>query len=150
MPNHVHLLLTPSREDSCSQLMKQLGQRYAQYFNKRHGRTGTVWEGRFRSCLVNTAHYLIACYRYIDLNPVRAGIVMHPSFYPWSSYAANIGERAEQALSPHAEFLALASNERGRATAYKDLVAQDLAPAVVDAIRIATNAGVGRATTGRV
>jgi len=157
MPNHVHLLLTPSREDSCSQLMKQLGQRYAQYFNKRYGRTGTLWEGRFRSCIVNTASYLIACYRYIELNPVRAGIVSHPSLYPWSSYALNTsGEAACHALSPHAEFVALASTEGGRAAAYKTLLDQDLEPTVIDAIRNATNTGlpgelsaIGAGTTER-
>ena len=107
--------------------MKQLGQRYAQYFNKRHGRTGTLWEGRFRSSVVDTAHYLIACYRYIELNPVRA--------------------RIDSMLAPHAEFLALASDVRGRATAYRALLEETLDPAVIDAIRIATNAGhpVGQA-----
>jgi len=141
MPNHVHLLLTPKLAESCAQLMKQLGQRYAQYFNKRYGRTGTLWEGRFRSCVVDTAHYLIACYRYIELNPVRARIVPHPGLYPWSSYASNTGARIDSTLSPHAEFVALASEVRGRATAYRALLEETLDPAVIDAIRVATNKG---------
>jgi putative transposase len=107
--------------------MKQLGQRYAQYFNKRYGRTGTLWEGRFRSCVVDSAHYLIACYRYVELNPLRARIVPHPGLYPWSSYASNTGARIDSMLSPHAEFVAL--------------LEETLEPAVIDAIRIATNAG---------
>jgi putative transposase len=141
MPNHVHLLLTPRLAESCALLMKHLGQRYAQYFNRRHGRTGTLWEGRFRSCVVDSAHYLIACYRYIELNPVRAGIVGHPALYPWSSYAANTGARADSMLAPHAEFLALASESRARAAVYRALLEETLDPAIVDAIRIATNAG---------
>ena len=141
MPNHVHLLLTPKLADSCARLMKQLGQRHAQYFNKRHGRTGTLWEGRFRSCVVDSAHYLIACYRYIELNPVRARIVPHPGLYPWSSYAYNTGARIDSMLAPHAEFLALASDSRGRAAAYRALLEETLDPGLIDAIRIATNAG---------
>src|SRR3954465_1524351 len=78
MPNHVHLLATPQRPDSCAVLMKDLSQRYAHYFNEKYQRTGTLWEGRFRSCVAESARYALACYRYIELNPVRAGIVPHP------------------------------------------------------------------------
>src|SRR3989440_5617612 len=89
MTNHVHLLLTPHAADACALLMKYLSQCYVQRVNKRTGRSGTLWEGRFRSCLVASEHYVLACYRYIELNPVRAGMVSHPADYPWSSYAAN-------------------------------------------------------------
>ena len=89
MTNHVHLLLTPHAADACALLMKYLSQCYVQRVNKRTGRSGTLWEGRFRSCLVASEHYVLACYRYIELNPVRAGLVSHPAEYPWSSYAAN-------------------------------------------------------------
>ena len=140
-PNHIHLLLTPTSADACSSLMKQLGQRYAQYFNKRYGRTGTLWEGRFRSCVIDSARYLLACYRYIELNPARAGIVAHPSLYPWSSYAANTGAAADSLLTPHAEFNALANDARGRAGAYRALVEETLDPSLIEAIRVATNAG---------
>ena len=78
MTNHVHLLLTPPTDDACVSLMRDLGQRYVQYFNRRHGRRGTLWEGRYRSSLVESAHYVLACYRYIELNPVRAGMVERP------------------------------------------------------------------------
>ena len=86
MTNHVHLLLTPEKENSAALLMKNLGQRYVQYINRTYRRSGTLWEGRFRSCLTQTEDYVLACYRYIELNPVRANMVNHPRAYPWSSY----------------------------------------------------------------
>jgi putative transposase len=89
MTNHVHLLLTPNVNDSAASLMKQLGQRYAQFINRTYHRSGTLWEGRFRSCLVQNARYTLVCYRYIEMNPVRAGIVSHPAEYRWSSYRVN-------------------------------------------------------------
>jgi len=89
MTNHVHLLLTPAREDSARLLMKHLGQRYVQYINRTYQRSGTLWEGRFRSCLTQSEEYVLACYRYIELNPVRAGMVMRPQDYRWTSYHAN-------------------------------------------------------------
>lgn len=85
MTNHVHLLLTPVREDSAALLMKHLGQHYVQYVNRVYRRSGTLWEGRFRSCLTQSEDYVLACYRYIELNPVRAGMVRHPGDYRWSS-----------------------------------------------------------------
>src|SRR5437879_9437410 len=95
MTNHVHLLLTPEGAESCAPLMKHMGQLHSQYFNKRYGRTGSLWEGRFRSCLVQSEGYVLARYRYIKLNPVRASMVIHPGDYPWSSYRNNaLGEAA--------------------------------------------------------
>lgn len=108
MTNHVHLLLTPQDSEACSLLMRDLGRSYVQYFNRRHDRTGTLWEGRFRSCIVESAGYVLACYRYVELNPVRAGMVNHPSSYAWSSHAVNAGMRADPAVLPHCEFTALA------------------------------------------
>ena len=97
MTNHVHLLLTPEGAESCAVLMKHMGQLRSQYFNKRYGRTGSLWEGRFRSCLVQSEGYVLACYRYIELNPVRASLVIHPGDYPWSSHRNNaLGEAAAQ------------------------------------------------------
>ena len=89
MTNHVHLLLTPEREDSAALLMKHLGQRYVQYINRSYRRSGTLWEGRFRSCLTQSEDYVLACYRYIELNPVRAAMVIKPQDYRWSSFHAN-------------------------------------------------------------
>lgn len=91
MTNHVHLLLTPQNADSCARLMRNLGQRYVQYVNRRYGRSGTLWEGRYRSCLVESAEYVLGCHRYIELNPVRAGMVVAPSAYRRSSHNGKKG-----------------------------------------------------------
>src|SRR5688572_9638970 len=100
MTSHVHLLLTPDRADSCARLMRSLGQRYVQYFNRRYQRSGTLWEGRFRSCIVDTAPYVMACHRYIELNPVRAGMVSDPAGYRWSSHHGNAGRAPNKLLTP--------------------------------------------------
>jgi len=141
MTNHVHLLLTPRTSASCTSLMRDLGQRYVPYFNWRHERTGTLWEGRFRSCIVESARYVLACYRYIELNPVRAGMVGHPSAYLWSSHAMNAGTRSDAFISAHPEFLALAQDEQERRTAYRTLFGEQLDEACLEAIRDATNGG---------
>ena len=141
MTNHVHLLLTPSRAESCTAMMRDLGQRYVPYFNGRHGRTGTLWEGRFRSCIAESARYVLACYRYIELNPVRARMVGDPVTYLWSSYTANSGTRADPHLTPHAEFTALATAEKARYLAYRALFEQELDEPLLTAIRDATNTG---------
>jgi putative transposase len=141
MTNHVHLLLTPRDEHSCTTLMRDLGQRYVPYFNRRHGRTGTLWEGRFRSCLVESARYLLACYRYIELNPVRARMAHHPGGYLWSSYAANSGGRRDAVVSPHPELVALSAETAARNTAYRALFAEEMDEPLLTAIREATNQG---------
>jgi putative transposase len=121
--------------------MRDLGQRYVQYFNRRHERSGTLWEGRFRSCIAESALYVLGCYRYIELNPIRAGMVDHPSGYPWSSYAVNSGMRSDSLISSHSEYLALASDTQLRQTAYRGLFDQRLEPGLQKAIREATNGG---------
>jgi putative transposase len=141
MTNHVHLLVTPSAADTCTVMMRDLGQRYVQYFNRRYERTGTLWEGRFRSCVTESAAYVLACYRYIELNPVRAGMVGHPAAYLWSSYAANAGQRSDPMIAPHAEFIALGADLPARQAAYRVLLEEALHPAVLQAIRNATNGG---------
>ena len=141
MTNHVHLLLSPNHAGGCTALMKELGQRYVQYFNARHDRTGTLWEGRFRSCLTQSAAYVLACYRYIELNPVRAGMVEHPSRYLWSSYAVNAGMRTDPLLTPHAEFLALSTDTAECHRAYRNLVDDGVEPSLLHAIRDAANGG---------
>ena len=142
MTNHVHLLLTPARPDSCAILMRDLGQRYVQYFNRRYGRTGTLWEGRFHSCLVDSASYVLACHRYIELNPVRAGLALHPGQYAWSSYKATAGTAADPLLSCHPEYLALADTAENRRASYAGLFAEALDPRLVGAIRDATSSGL--------
>jgi putative transposase len=139
MTNHVHLLITPERTDSASLLMKHLGQRYVQYINRTYKRSGTLWEGRFRSCLAQSSDYVLACYRYIELNPVRANMVKHPGHYPWSSYRANAEGRASDLITPHEEYLALATCNQTRRQAYRDLLDAHLDPDVVNDIRASTN-----------
>jgi len=109
MTNHVHLLLTPEQEIGPSLLMKHLGQCYVQYINRSYRRSGTLWEGRFKSCLAQTESYVLACYRYIELNPVRAGMVTHPAEYPWSSNKINGQGEASDLIKPYEEYLKLAS-----------------------------------------
>jgi putative transposase len=141
MTNHVHLLLSPSASEACTGLMRDLGRRYVPYFNRKHGRTGTLWEGRFRSCLVESQQYVLACYRYIELNPVRAGMVNQPGSYLWSSYAANSGARHDPFISPHAEFDALSADVDKRQGAYRSFFADRLDEVLVQAIRDSTNSG---------
>ena len=107
MTNHVHLLLTPQDSDSVSRCMQHLGRCYVRYFNYRHRRTGTLFEGRFRSSIVQSGQYLLACQRYIELNPVRAGIVIDPADYTWSSYRAHAFGRKAKMWRPHPEYAAL-------------------------------------------
>lgn len=133
MTNHVHLLLTPQRPDGVALLMKHLGQRYVQYVNRSYRRSGTLWEGRFRSCLTQREDYVLSCYRYIELNPVRASMVHHPRDYRWSSYRANGEGHPDPVITPQEEFLRL-----GR-SAYRDLFAAHLDPERVKEIRQATN-----------
>jgi len=141
MTNHVHLLLTPPSADACIALMRNLGQRYVQYFNKRHDRTGTLWEGRFRSCVTESARYVLACYRYIEMNPVRAGMVTSAGDYGWSSFGINTGQRTGALVSPHIEFIALGEEESTRFAAYKKLFEQEVEPSVLRVIRDSTNSG---------
>ena len=101
MSNHLHLLLTPSQNDSLPKMMQAVGRSYVLYFNKRHGRSGTLWEGRYRSALIQTERYFLACMAYIDLNPVRAGMVAQAAGYPWSSHGHYIGRQNEAWLTPH-------------------------------------------------
>ncbi|MCB2216473.1 transposase [Desulfofustis glycolicus] len=139
MTNHVHLLLTPKSSHSAANLMKRLGQRYVQYFNRTYRRSGTLWEGRFRSSLVQQESYLFTCQRYIEMNPVRAKMVEHPGVYRWSSFRANAqGERSEL-ITPHMLYLNLGVSDEQRQTAYRELFRYELDPGEIDRIREATN-----------
>ena len=141
MTNHVHLLLTPSEERACATLMRDLGQRYVQYFNRRHKRTGTLWEGRFRSCLVESREYVLGCYRYIEMNPVEAGMVDAPAGYRWSSHLGNSGGSDNKLLTRHCEYAALADEPAGRRAAYLRMFEGPQNPEFVKAIRAATYGG---------
>ena len=135
MTNHVHLLLTPSLEKSCSRLFQRLGMLHTRYSNRKYQRSGTLWESRFRSCLVQSDFYLLACYRYIELNPVRAGMVGDPAAFAWSSYRSNAEGRFDGLITPHAEYLRLGRDQ------YRSLFADHLDPALVDEIRSTTMGG---------
>ena len=135
MTNHVHLLVTPRDARGPAHLMRSLGMRYVRYFNDRYRRTGTLWEGRFRSVLVDSSAHLFACYRYIELNPVHAGMVGAPDHYEWSSYACNARGDDDPAVTHHPLYLALAGSPGARCVAYRALFAAQLEESAVAALR---------------
>lgn len=122
MDNHFHLLATPQTADGLPQMMQAVGRRYVRYFNDRQKRSGTLWEGRYKSTLIQTERYLLACMAYIDLNPVRAGMVAQARDYPWSSHAHYIGLRSDRLVTPHPLVWALGNTPFAREAAYADLV----------------------------
>lgn len=121
MTNHVHLLVTPESVGAVSRMMQWLGRHYVGHVNSHYRRTGTLWEGRFKSCLVDSERYLLLCHRYIELNPVRAGMVEQLRDYRWSSYHGNALGEANPILAPHASYLALGANPASMQQAYRDL-----------------------------
>lgn len=139
MGNHVHVLATPTFRDSPGQMMKAVGERYVRYFNERHERTGTLWDGRFKSCLVHSETYLMVCYRYIELNPTRAGMVSEPLQYRWSSHPANAAGEENQLITPHFIYQALGPDNQARQAAYRALFAQKMGDEHLAALRDATN-----------
>ena len=145
MTNHVHLLLTPADSDAPACLMRALGQRYVRYFNDRYRRTGTLWEGRFRSTIVDSDRYFWACSRYIERNPVRAGLVDDPGAYHWSSYRRNACGTDDGIVTPHSLYTSLGGDTDARRTAYRELCATEVPPVVVAEIRTAVR---GRHTLG--
>ncbi len=139
MTNHVHLLITPEEKTSASLMMKHLGQRYTQYINKTYRRSGTLWEGRFKSCLAQVEQYILACYRYIELNPVRAGMVHDPADYPWSSHAYNAYGKTDTLISPHEIYQQLGNTPEEQRNHYRSLFQICLPRETLDNIRQATN-----------
>lgn len=139
MTNHVHLLLSADSAQGPGQLMKRLGQRYVQYINRVYGRSGTLWEGRYRSGLTEEESYVLACYRYIELNPVRAQMVDHPGDYRWSSYRVNAQDESSGLITPHPVYEHLGQNTADRQMAYRELFRHSLDPGMVDEIRRGTN-----------
>ncbi|MDE1894659.1 MAG: transposase [Pseudomonadota bacterium] len=121
MTNHVHLLMTPETAGAVARTMQSLGRRYVGYFNASYRRSGTLWEGRYKACLVDSECYLLACYRYIELNPVRAAMVAAPGDYAWSSYRANAEGRADRLVCPHDEYARLGATVDERCAAYRAL-----------------------------
>ena len=142
MTNHVHLLCTPLKTNSISQMMQSLGRQYVRYFNYTYKRTGTLWEGRYKSCLVQTEDYLIQLYRYIELNPVRANMVDDPCEYQWSSYQVNALGKASLLCTPHPAYLAIHPTEKARQTCYRALFKHHLDTKIIEDIRQATHKGM--------
>lgn len=122
MDNHFHLLATPATAEALPLMMQAVGRSYVRYFNQRHARSGTLWEGRYRSTLIETERYLLACMVYIDLNPVRAGMVAQPGAWQWSSHAHYLGQRIDKLVTPHALYWALGNTPFAREAAYAGLV----------------------------
>ena len=141
MTNHVHLLLTPNDDAGLSRLMQALGRRYVVWFNKRHARTGTLWEGRFRSSVIESERYLFACSRYIELNPVRAGMVSDPAEYRWSSYRHHIGLRPDPLIREHPLIWLLGNTPFERQAAYRQLFDQPGAAQEAEQLRAGVQGG---------
>ncbi len=141
MPNHVHLLMTPPDAVAVGRAMQAIGRRYVRWFNDRHARTGALFEGRYRSTVVEADRYLLACMRYIELNPVRAGIVQRPEQFPWSSYRHHAGLAAEPAITDHPLYWSLGNTPFERQAAYMRLFEQEADAAELDRIRAATHGG---------
>lgn len=136
MTNHVHLLVTPAGRGDIAWMMQALGRRYVRYVNDRFHRSGTLWEGRYKACLVASDEHLLRCYRYIELNPVRARMVAASADYRWSSHAANAFGRRDDLVTPHPLYLALGPTAPVRHAAYRDLVAEAVTAEETDTIRL--------------
>ncbi len=148
MANHVHLLVTPSTQDGVSKMMQSLGRQYVRYFNYKYQRVGTLWEGRFRSCVVESESYFLLCQKYIELNSVRASLVIHPQDYKWSSYAyhginsATLSDNSNERpsiWSPHDTYLALGETQPLRVEAYQSLMSCEMEQETLSQIRLSLN-----------
>lgn len=137
MTNHVHLLVTPKRAEDIPRLVMAIGRRYVQTINTTYRRTGTLWDSRYKSSLIQTDTYLLRCQRYIELNPVRAAMVRDPGEYPWSSYRANGLGASDPLLSPHPLYLQLGASPASRQAAYRDLFRTELDEAALSELRLA-------------
>ena len=141
MTNHTHILATPQDKTSISNMMQYVGRQYVPYINQKYQRTGTLWEGRFKAAMVETAAYLLACYRYIELNPCRAGLVQQPQAYPWSSYQRNGMLLHDSLITPHAEYQNLGADEAKRAGNYRRLFDQCTPEQELNSLRVHTQSG---------
>jgi putative transposase len=139
MTNHIHLLATPHKVDGISKMMQMLGRYYVQYFNYTYKRSGTLWEGRYKASLIDSDAYALLCYRYIELNPVRADMVNHPSEYPWSSYRANALGRYDALVTPQTMYYALGQDETTRQEQYRSLFTTQVDEMSLAQMREATN-----------
>ncbi len=141
MTNHIHLLVTPTADAGIGRLMQSLGRRYVGHINRTYSRTGTLWEGRFKSTIVDSEDYVMACYRYIEANPVRAAMVERAGDYLWSSYLHNALGRRDPMITEHEVYTTLGKTKAARRTAYMDLSAGALAGPLIETLRDATQRG---------
>ena len=139
MSNHVHLLMTPRTPGAVPLLMQSLGRRYVRHVNDTHRRTGTLWEGRYRACLVESERYLLACYRYIEMNPVRANLVNNPADYPWSSHRHNALGEGSDIILDHPLYEALGTSASERRAAYRDMFGHPMETGLLKDIRASVN-----------
>jgi putative transposase len=139
MENHTHLLLTPHTEQGVAKVMQILGHCYTQYFNMQYGRTGTLWEGRYRATVLEPDTYLLKCYQYIEMKPVRAELVTHPGNYAWSSYLANAEGKYDSLITPHFLYEALINDGKTGYEKYIKLFSEDQDEDEVNLICNATN-----------
>jgi putative transposase len=142
MTNHVHLLATPEGDEGLCSLMRYLGSRYVQYINHVYRRSGTLWEGRYKSSLIDSERYLLTCYRYIEMNPVRAGMVAVPADYRWSSYDAHALGSPDDLLRDHSSYLALGEDGATRQAAYRELFRHQVDEEDMKAIRESITGGL--------
>ncbi len=141
MSNHMHLLATPQTAEGLPLMMQALGRSYVRYFNATQQRSGTLWEGRYKSTLIQSERYLLACMAYIDLNPVRAGIAARAQDYPWSSHGHHIGLRCDRLITSHALFWELGNTPFAREAAYAEMVQAGINPVQQAALTDATLRG---------
>ncbi len=138
MTNHVHLLITPHLKNGIGKVMQYIGRYYVQYFNHQYQRTGTLWEGRYKATLLDSERYLLTCSRYIELNPVRAGMVKNPADYPWSSYHCNALGKENRLISSHVVYKSLGEDDVSRQSRYCELFDHPISKADIGDIREAT------------
>ncbi len=139
MPNHVHFLISPQHVTGPAAMMKRVGQRYVQFINRKYGRFGTLWQGRYHSSLVDTERYFLACQRYIELNPQRAGLVSHPVDYEWSSYRVHAHGEESRIVVPHDIYMNIGNAKGDRESAYRALFNEAIPQPILDQVRRATN-----------
>jgi putative transposase len=141
MPNHLHLLASPSEQQGLARMMQWVGRQYVPHFNRKYARVGTLWQGRYKATVIDSERYFMICSRYIELNPIRAGLVANPTEYPWSSYVHHVGAKPDPLITDHSLYWALGNTPFEREAAYKDLAEQALTSDEVSALNEATLKG---------
>ncbi|MES2832382.1 MAG: transposase [Pseudomonadota bacterium] len=141
MSNHLHLLATPAEPISLAKMMQWIGRYYVPYFNHKYDRTGTLWQGRYKTAVIDSDQYFLTCSRYIEMNPVRAGLVAKPGNYLWSSYHHHVGERQDAVITEHPLYWALGNTPFAREAAYQQLIDQNLPQDEIEILTASTLKG---------